>query len=80
MQGRLVRLPLRKLDMGSGSGYDLAFKLGNLISLKGEDILLSTPSTPLEMEGCVGVEMEQRQGTHQLPGAAGHPEHGPLED
>ena len=42
-----MRLPLRKLDMGSGSGYDLAFKLGNLISLKGEDILLSTPSAQL---------------------------------
>ena len=47
VQGRLVRLPLRKVDAGAGSEYDLAFKLGNLISLKGEGILLSTPTTQM---------------------------------
>ena len=47
VQGRLVRLPLRKMDVAAGSAYNLAFKLGNLISLKGEDILLTTPSTQL---------------------------------
>ena len=47
VQGRLVRLPLRKLEDVAGHDYDLAFKLGNLISLKGEDILLITPSTQL---------------------------------
>ena len=47
LQGRLVRLPLRRAGEGSGSQYDLAFKLCNLVSLKGEDILLSTPSSQL---------------------------------
>ena len=47
VQGRLVRLPLRKAAPLVGSAYHLAFKLGNLISLKGEDILLSTPTTQL---------------------------------
>ena len=47
LQGRLVRLPVRRPCVTPGSAYNLAFKLGNLISLKGEDILLSTPSTQL---------------------------------
>lgn len=47
VQGRLVRLPLRKADSSSAMEYDLAFKLGNLISLKGEDIMLTTPTTQL---------------------------------
>ena len=47
LQGRLVRLPVRRPPPTQGSAYNLAFKLGNLISLKGEDILLSTPSTQL---------------------------------
>eukprot|EP00438_Fugacium_kawagutii_P021191 Skav201588 [mRNA] locus=scaffold152:522075:528206:+ [translate_table: standard] len=48
VQGRLVRLPLnprRGVTMTSGSR--LAFKLGNLISLKGEDILLTTPTSQM---------------------------------
>ena len=47
VQERLVRLPLRKVEAQSGDEYELAFKLGNLISLKGEDILLTTPTTQL---------------------------------
>ena len=47
LQGRLVRLPLRRAGEGTGSQYDLAFKLCNLVSMKGEDILLSTPSSQL---------------------------------
>ncbi|CAK9013902.1 unnamed protein product [Durusdinium trenchii] len=53
--GRLVRLPLRKAAPLVGSAYHLAFKLGNLISLKGEDILLSTPTTQL-------ARLDYRQG------------------
>eukprot|EP00438_Fugacium_kawagutii_P003592 Skav221600 [mRNA] locus=scaffold1698:515445:521305:+ [translate_table: standard] len=45
VQGRLVRLPLNPVKgRGQSSAYDLAFKLCNLVSVKGEDILLSTPS------------------------------------
>ena len=43
----LVRLPLARAKVGEGSAHELAFKLCNLVSLKGEDILLSTPSTQL---------------------------------
>lgn len=47
-QGRLVRLPLNP-ERGSRaeSDYALAVKLGNLISMKGEDILLTTPTTQM---------------------------------
>ena len=47
-QGRLVRLPLNPAK-GSDAGcmYTLACKLGNLVSIKGEDILLTTPSTQM---------------------------------
>ena len=48
VQGRLARLPLnpsRKLC--SVDPYLLACKLGNLVSIKGEDILLSTPTSQL---------------------------------
>eukprot|EP00438_Fugacium_kawagutii_P010590 Skav221627 [mRNA] locus=scaffold4037:51236:58385:+ [translate_table: standard] len=45
VQGRLVRLPLNPLRRsGNVSSYDLAFKLCNLVSIKGEDVLLSSPS------------------------------------
>ena len=47
IQGRLVRLPMRRARPGPGSGRDLAFKLRNMVSMKGEDILLCTPSTQL---------------------------------
>ena len=47
MQSRLMRLPLRLPRGTFGSELSLARKLGNLISLKGEDILLTTPSTQL---------------------------------
>eukprot|EP00438_Fugacium_kawagutii_P003204 Skav218049 [mRNA] locus=scaffold214:1185583:1189080:- [translate_table: standard] len=48
IQGRLVRLPLNpRRRLSSCLPYKLAFKLGNLISIKGEDILLSTPSSQL---------------------------------
>ena len=47
LQGRLVRLPLARAKVGEGSAHELAFKLCNIVSLKGEDILLSTPSTQL---------------------------------
>ena len=47
-QGRLVRLPLNPERTSSGdSSYPLACKLGNLISIKGEDIMLTTPSTQM---------------------------------
>ena len=47
-QGRLVRLPLNTSRKVSGDdSYPLAFKLANLISIKGEDIMLSTPSTQI---------------------------------
>ena len=48
VQGRLTRLPLvqsRKVD--HTEPIELARKLGNLVSIKGEDILLSTPTTQL---------------------------------
>eukprot|EP00435_Cladocopium_sp_Y103_P018568 s1259_g4.t1 len=48
VQGRLFRLPLnpsrKHCDV---SAYKLAFKLGNLVSIKGEDILLSTPTSQM---------------------------------
>ena len=47
LQGRLMRMPIRSIEPQGGTEGELAFKLGNLISLKGEDILLSTPSTQL---------------------------------
>ena len=47
VQDRLIRLPLRKQETVGGGEHELAFKLGNLISLKGEDILLTTPTTQL---------------------------------
>ena len=47
-QGRLVRLPLNPEKGESTSpGYALATKLGNLISMKGDDILLTTPSSQM---------------------------------
>lgn len=47
-QGRLVRLPLQHpRDLTEDVSSELAFKLGNLISIKGEDILLTTPTTQL---------------------------------
>lgn len=47
-QGRLVRLPLNPERSSTGdSSYPLAYKLGNLISIKGEDIMLTTPSTQM---------------------------------
>lgn len=46
MQGRLVRLPLNPAPgVSDAPMYDLAFKLGNLISMKGEDLMLTTPTT-----------------------------------
>lgn len=47
-QGRLVRRPLNpSRTTCTISPYLLASKLGNLLSLKGEDILLSTPTSGL---------------------------------
>ena len=47
-QGRLFRLPLNaSRSAGSDHSYELASKLGNLISIKGEDIMLTTPTTRL---------------------------------
>ena len=47
IQTRLTRLPMRLPRGTFGSELCLARKLSNLISMKGEDILLSTPSTQL---------------------------------
>lgn len=48
VQGRLVRLPLNPCRGTSQEDpYLLASKIGNLVSIKGEDILLSTPSSQL---------------------------------
>jgi hypothetical protein len=47
-QGRLMRPPLNpSKGEGEASPYVLARQLGNLISIKGEDILLTTPSSQL---------------------------------
>eukprot|EP00438_Fugacium_kawagutii_P028761 Skav220381 [mRNA] locus=scaffold896:127637:129049:- [translate_table: standard] len=49
VQGRLVRLPLNPSRKPSPvDAAALSAKLGNLISIKGEDILLTTPSTQLQ--------------------------------
>eukprot|EP00435_Cladocopium_sp_Y103_P050459 s406_g15.t1 len=46
VQGRLARLPLNSSsDTGEDHSAILAKKLGNLISIKGEDILLTTATT-----------------------------------
>ena len=48
VQGRLVRLPLSNPRKGTGvDPQRLNAQLGNLISIKGEDILLTTPTTQL---------------------------------
>jgi hypothetical protein len=48
VQGRLCRLPLNPSRSRSDMDpYQLAFKLGNLVSIKGEDILLSTPTSQM---------------------------------
>lgn len=48
VQGRLVRLPLNpQRQQAVGDGYNLAFKLCNMVSIKGEDILLTAPSDRL---------------------------------
>eukprot|EP00438_Fugacium_kawagutii_P035425 Skav206960 [mRNA] locus=scaffold255:97287:103925:- [translate_table: standard] len=49
VQGRLVRLPLNPPQVCHplASSYKLAFKLGNLISMKGEDLMISTPGDTL---------------------------------
>eukprot|EP00438_Fugacium_kawagutii_P018751 Skav204390 [mRNA] locus=scaffold2947:77112:80753:+ [translate_table: standard] len=45
-QGRLLRLPMSGLRTKCDCPeYELASKLGNLLSLKGEDILLTTPTS-----------------------------------
>eukprot|EP00438_Fugacium_kawagutii_P001652 Skav236323 [mRNA] locus=scaffold97:171922:176667:+ [translate_table: standard] len=46
MQGRLMRLPLNpRTKLVLTKQYDLAYKLCNLVSIKGEDILLSSSTT-----------------------------------
>ena len=48
LQSRLWRAPLRPLRGAAHSeGVELVNKLGNLVSVKGEDILLTTPSSQL---------------------------------
>lgn len=45
-QGRLVRLPLRPVEQPkAGDGSHLVFALGNLVSMKGEDLLISAPTS-----------------------------------
>eukprot|EP00438_Fugacium_kawagutii_P027525 Skav207791 [mRNA] locus=scaffold710:34022:37634:+ [translate_table: standard] len=49
VQGRLLRLPLNPPRKPSSVDPSLlASKLGNLISIKGEDILLTTPTTQMQ--------------------------------
>ena len=47
LQERLIRLPLSHARGSFGMQGALAWKLANLISLKGEDILLTTPTTQM---------------------------------
>lgn len=47
-QGRLVRLPLNAPRGDTQEGMsDLSFKISNLVSIKGEDIMISTPSSQM---------------------------------
>lgn len=47
-QGRLVRLPITVQEAnGVVPPYQLAFKLGNLVSMKGDGVLLTTPSSQM---------------------------------
>eukprot|EP00438_Fugacium_kawagutii_P028520 Skav226749 [mRNA] locus=scaffold3942:27571:31074:- [translate_table: standard] len=47
-QQRLCRLPFNPpRTLGADCSYELACKLGNLVSIKGEDIMLLTPTTQL---------------------------------
>ena len=92
LQSRLWRKPLRPIvGQSLVSPVSLVQKLSNLISIKGEDILLSTPSfksddsfspasclctIPLmEVEGGHRVEVDQRQGAHKLPWTPRSPDH-----
>ena len=46
VQGRLARLPLNpSRQICEADPYTLAVKLGNLVSVKGEDIMLNTPTS-----------------------------------
>ena len=82
IQGRLVRLPLNPARGESpGSSHALAMKLGNLISLKGEDIMLNAPSSqmiryravvPVAMASCHRMEADERKGAHKRFGVAGY--------
>ena len=48
IQGRLMRLPLQRKRLGTGvDPHDLSRKLGNIISIKGEDIMLTTPTSQM---------------------------------
>jgi len=48
VQGRLVRLPLNpSRKRCAGDAHQLACRLGNLVSIKGEDIMLSTPTSQM---------------------------------
>eukprot|EP00438_Fugacium_kawagutii_P036535 Skav217626 [mRNA] locus=scaffold2172:789307:792972:+ [translate_table: standard] len=48
IQGRLTRLPLNpRRALSSVQPYKLAFRLGNLISIKGEDILLTSSGSQM---------------------------------
>lgn len=48
VQGRLARLPLNPSRKTTEvEPYELAFKLSNLVSVKGEDIMLNAPSSQL---------------------------------
>eukprot|EP00438_Fugacium_kawagutii_P018578 Skav220209 [mRNA] locus=scaffold2858:239229:240881:+ [translate_table: standard] len=49
VQGRLVRLPLNppRTVHPLATAYKLAFKLGNLVSVKGEDLMITAPTDRL---------------------------------
>lgn len=47
VQTRLQRLPMTPAKSCPGNSHRLVWKLCNLISIKGEDILLTTPSTQM---------------------------------
>ena len=83
MQARLWRRPLRPLrgPCKDGGGQPLVEKLCNMISIKGEDILLTTPSSQLTkyhsasglcagpfvaLAGCHWLEVARGSRAHQF--------------
>lgn len=62
VQGRLQRLPMAKAKRQDGDAYLLAKKLGNLVSVKGEDLMVQAPQSASEASTPTGLSPIQTLG------------------